>query len=157
VFLKDSNHGKSRTKSPTPNASSSSSHSTPSYTSSGNTLFTSERNNMDYFTHAGVCKRTGTTEDELAVFAMKENIDNGLDFSEVNLPISRSGNPEMFIDIKYEKERKHLVIKIRNSNFGLNDIGFTENVFIQYLMILINLILVKEICLSLVEVYKVML
>lgn len=47
---------------------------------------------MDYFTHAGVCKRTGATEDELAVFAMKENIENGLDFSEVNLPISYSGN-----------------------------------------------------------------
>ena len=41
------------------------------------------RSNMDYFTLAGVCKRTGATEDELAVFGLKENIDNALDFSEV--------------------------------------------------------------------------
>ena len=81
---------------------------------------------MDYFTHAGVCKRTGATEDELAVFAMKENIENGLDFSEVNLPISYSGNPEIFVDIKYKKETNHIVTKIRNTNFGLKDIGFKE-------------------------------
>ena len=43
---------------------------------------------MDYFTLAGVCKRTGATEDELAVFGLKENIDNALDFSEVNFPSS---------------------------------------------------------------------
>jgi hypothetical protein len=85
VISKDNNHGKSRTKSPTPTSSSSystspssstASDSRPSFSvsSSGNTLFTSERSNMDYFTHAGVCRRTGATEDELAVFAMKENI-----------------------------------------------------------------------------------
>ena len=135
MISKDNNLTKSRTKSPTPASSSfystSSSSSTsdsrlPFSSSSGNTLFTSERSNMDYFTHAGVCKRTGATEDELAVFAMKENIENGLDFSEVNLPISYSGNPEIFVDIKYEKETNHIVTKIRNTNFGLKDIGFTE-------------------------------
>lgn len=81
---------------------------------------------MDYFTLAGVCKRTGATEAELVVFGLKENIDNGLDFSEVNLPPSYGENPEIFVDIKYNKERNYLVIRVRNSNFGLKDIGFTE-------------------------------
>lgn len=81
---------------------------------------------MDYFTLAGVCKRTGATEDELAVFGLKENTDNALDFSEVNFPSSYNGNPEIFVDVKYNPERNYLVIKVRNSNFGLEDIGFTE-------------------------------
>ena len=82
---------------------------------------------MDYFTLAGVCKRTGSTEDELTVFSIKENIENGLDVSEINLQTSNSGSPEIYVDIKYEQERKYLIIKIRNSNFGLKDIGFTED------------------------------
>jgi hypothetical protein len=86
----------------------------------------SERSNMDYFTLAGVCKRTGATERELAVFAIKENLDNGLDYSEVGLPLSSSHDPEIFVDIKYEKEKKLLIIKIRNSNLGLKNYGFTE-------------------------------
>jgi hypothetical protein len=81
---------------------------------------------MDYFTLAGVCKRTGATENELAVFGLKENTDNALDFSEVNLPSSYNGNPEIFVDVKYNPERNYLAIKVRNSNFGLKDIGFTE-------------------------------
>jgi hypothetical protein len=81
---------------------------------------------MDYFTLAGVCKRTGATENELTVFGLKENTDNALDFTEVNFPSSYNGNPEIFVDVKYNRERNYLVIKIRNSNFGLEDIGFTE-------------------------------
>jgi hypothetical protein len=82
---------------------------------------------MDCFTLAGVCKRTGATENELAVFGLKENTDNALDFSEVNFPsYYEEGNPEIFVDVKYNPELNHLVIKIRNSNFGLKDIGFTE-------------------------------
>ncbi|HYZ59124.1 MAG TPA: hypothetical protein VE544_05655, partial [Nitrososphaeraceae archaeon] len=69
----ESNHDLSGSKSPDP----------PLPSSSSNTLFTSERSNMDYFTLAGVCKRTGATEDELAVFGLKEIVDNGIDFSEV--------------------------------------------------------------------------
>ena len=81
---------------------------------------------MDYFTLAGVCKRTGTTEDELTVFGLKENIDNALDFSEVNFPSSSSEDPEIFVDVRYNQERNYIVIRVRNSNFGLKDIGFTE-------------------------------
>ncbi len=82
---------------------------------------------MDYFTLTGVCKRTGATENELAVFGLKENADNALDFSELNFPsFFNGGNPEIFVDVKYNSELNHLVIKIKNSNFGLNDIGFTE-------------------------------
>jgi DNA topoisomerase VI subunit B len=81
---------------------------------------------MDYFTLAGVCKRTGTTEGELAVFGLKENIDNALDFSEVNFPSSFEGSPEIFVDVKYNSKRNYLVMRVRNSNFGLKDIGFIE-------------------------------
>ena len=81
---------------------------------------------MDYFTLPGVCKRTGATEEELAVFTLKEKTDNGLDFSELNFPSSYDGNPEIFVDVEYEKERNHIVMKVRNSNFGLKDLGFTE-------------------------------
>jgi hypothetical protein len=90
------------------------------------TLFTSERSNMDYFTLAGVCKRTGATEDELAVFEIKEIVDNAIDFSEVNFSSSSNENPEIFVDVVYEKERNYFAIKIRNSSFGLKDLGFTE-------------------------------
>jgi hypothetical protein len=76
--LTSNRHGKFKAKSPDP----------PGASLPSNTLFTSERSNMDYFTLAGVCKRTGATEDELAVFGLKENTDNALDFSEVNLPSS---------------------------------------------------------------------
>jgi hypothetical protein len=109
-------HGRFKAKSPDPHSPSSSS----------NPLFTSERSNMDYFTLAGVCKRTGTTEDELAVFGLKENIDNALDFSEVFFPSSSSENPEIIVDIGYNQERNRLVIRVRNSNFSLKDVGFTE-------------------------------
>ena len=112
----ESNHDLSGSKSPDP----------PLPSSSASTLFTSERSNMDYFTLAGVCKRTGATEDELAVFGLKEIVDNGIDFSEVNFSSSSNENPEIFVDVVYEKERNHIVIKTRNSNFGLEDLGFTE-------------------------------
>jgi hypothetical protein len=81
---------------------------------------------MDYFTLAGVCKRTGATENELVVFGLKENIDNALDFSEVNFPSPSRENPEIFVEIKYNQEQNYLVIRVRNSKFGLKDIGFTE-------------------------------
>ena len=81
---------------------------------------------MDYFALAGVCKRTGTTEDELAVFGLKENVDNSLNFSEVNFPSSYGENPEIFVDIGYKKGRNYLVIRVRKSNFGSKDIGLTE-------------------------------
>ena len=115
--MRPNRHGKFKAKSP----------DLPSAPLPSDTLFTSERSNMDYFTLAGVCKRTGSTEDELTVFAIKENIENGLDVSENNLQTSNIGSPEIYVDIKYEQERKYLIIKIRNSNFGLKDIGFTED------------------------------
>ena len=112
----ETNHDLSGSKSPDP----------PLPSSSSNTLFTSERSNMDYFTLAGICKRTGSVKDELAVFGLKEIVDNGLDSSEANCPSSFNGDPEVFVDVAYKKELNIIVIKIRNSNFGLKDLGFTE-------------------------------
>ena len=116
LILTHNGHGRSKVKSPGP----------PSLPPISNTLFTSERSNMDYFTLAGVCKRTGATQDELAVFGLKENIDNALDFSEVNFQSSPNENPEIFVDIMYNKERNYLVMRVRNSSFGLKGIGFTK-------------------------------
>jgi hypothetical protein len=98
----------------------------PLQSSPYNSLFTSERSNMDYFTLGGVCKRTGAMENELTVFGLKEIVDNGLDISEVNSSSSFNGDPEIFVDVTYEKELNIIVIKVRNSNFGLKDLGFTE-------------------------------
>lgn len=114
--MRPNRHGKFKTKSP----------DLPGTPLPSDTLFTSERSNTDYFTLAGVCKRTGATEDELAVFELKENTDNALDFAEANFPSSHNGNLEIFVDVKYNPLQNYLVIKVRNSNFGLKDIGFTE-------------------------------
>ncbi len=89
-------------------------------------LFTSERTNIDYVTLGGVCKRTGANENELAVFLLKELVDNGVDFSEVNMPPLYAGPAEIYVEIKYDPNKNHVVIKIRNNNFGLKDICFTE-------------------------------
>jgi hypothetical protein len=69
-------------------------------TLSSNTLYTSERSNMDYFTLGGVCKRTGATENELAVFGLKENIDNALDFPEANSSDSWNTNSSISIQTR---------------------------------------------------------
>jgi hypothetical protein len=66
-------------------------------------LFTSERTNTDYFTLPGVCKCTGATEDELAVFVLKELIENGLDFVDLHTPPSYMEDPEIFVDVKYNQ------------------------------------------------------
>jgi len=120
--LTDNGHVRFNAKDVTPSLTVS---TTPNVTSKA--LFTSEKSNVDYFTLYGVCKRTGATENELVVFALKEKTDNALDFSEINFPFSSlNGNPEIFVDVKYEKELNRIIIKVENSNFGLKDIGFTE-------------------------------
>jgi hypothetical protein len=92
----------------------------------GINLFTSERTNIDYVTLGGVCKRTGANEDELAVFLLKELVDNGVDFIEVNMPPSHDRPSEIYVEIKYHPLKNHVVIKVRNNNFGLRDVCFTE-------------------------------
>jgi hypothetical protein len=110
---------------------------------------TSERSNMDYVTLSGVCKRTGAEENELAVFMLKELVDNALDFIESHAPLpppaspsatiitindnnssssSRRGDTELqiHVDITYNPNDKYLIIRVKNSNFGIEDVGFTE-------------------------------
>src|ERR687895_423963 len=58
---------------------------------------TSERSNMDYVTLSGVCKRTGAEENELAVFMLKELVDNALDFIESHAPLPPPASPSATI------------------------------------------------------------
>ncbi|MFY9795646.1 MAG: hypothetical protein WAJ93_08155, partial [Candidatus Nitrosopolaris sp.] len=107
-------------------------------------LFTTDRSNMDYVTLSGVCKRTGAEESELAVFLLGQLIDNALDSTEsyaspTSLPSSygvttitnhnvdcKHNEPEICVDIKFDDERRYLVIIVKNSNFGSEESGFTE-------------------------------
>ena len=50
-------------------------------------LYTAEKSNIDYFTLPGVCKRTGCSIVELIVWAIRQLIDNGVDFSKVIIMI----------------------------------------------------------------------
>jgi hypothetical protein len=116
------------------------SSSLPIRRSSNNSLFVSERSNMDYVTIAGVCKRTGAKEDQLAVFLLKELVDNAIDYIELYAPpvtarttttndsISSIENeePQIHIDITYNHNDQYVVIRVKNSNFGIEDAGFTE-------------------------------
>jgi len=106
-------------------------------------LFTTDRSNMDYVTLSGVCKRTGAEESKLAVFLLGL-IDNALDSTEsyaspTSLPRSygvmtitnhnvdcKHNEPQIHIDIKFDDERRYLVIIVKNSNFGSEESGFTE-------------------------------
>jgi hypothetical protein len=99
---------------------------------------------MDYVTLSGVCKRTGAEESELAVFLLGHVIDNALDSTEsyaspTSLPRSygvttitngkvdcKHNEPQIYVDIKFDDERRYLVIIVKNSNFGSEESGFTE-------------------------------
>lgn len=48
------------------------------------TLYSSEASNADYFTLAGVCKRTGSSKEELAVWAIRQFLENAIDYVEYN-------------------------------------------------------------------------
>jgi hypothetical protein len=111
-------------------------------------LFTTERSNMDYVTLSGVCKRTGAEEPELPVFLLGQLIDNGLDSAESyasptstsvtgsydvmaittndNVVCQAYNEPEILVDIKFDDENRYLAIIVKNSNFGNEYGGFTE-------------------------------
>jgi hypothetical protein len=102
-------------------------------------VFTKDRSNTDYVTLSGICKRTGAGESELAVFLLGQLIDNGLDFTEsytsaTSVPgsiIIANGNaidcrPQIYVDTKFDDEKRYFGIIVKNSNFGGGDSGFTE-------------------------------
>lgn len=91
------------------------------------TLYSSEASNADYFTLAGVCKRTGASKDELAVWATRQVLENAIDFNESNYDEKiHSRTPTITVSTKYDPKKNQLVIKVSNPNFGLHEIGFTE-------------------------------
>lgn len=57
---------------------------TESRTNSTITLYTAEKSNTEYFNLPGVCKRTGCSIVELIVWAIRQLIDNSVDFVETN-------------------------------------------------------------------------
>lgn len=90
-------------------------------------LYTAEKSTMDYFTLAGVCKRTGCSIDELIVWAMRQLIDNGIDFVESNYDENlHSDDTRIYISTKYDPNTNQLIINVGNSSFGKHEAGFTE-------------------------------
>lgn len=100
------------------------------------TLYSSENANIDYFTLAGVCKRTGSSKEELAVWATRQFLENAIDFVETNYVetvhavnadgCGRYKTPTITVSTKYDPKKNQFVIKVSNPNFGLHEIGFTE-------------------------------
>jgi hypothetical protein len=109
-------------------------------------LFTTDRSNMDYVTLSGVCKRTGAEEPELPVFLLQQLTDNALDSIEScaspatsvpgshgvsattddNVVCREYNEPQIYVDIKFDDEKRYLAIIVKNSNFGSEETGFTE-------------------------------
>ena len=82
---------------------------------------------MDYFTLPGVCKRTGCSIVELIVWAIRQLIDNGVDFVESNYDENlHSDDTRIYISTKYDPNTNQLIINVSNPNFGKHEAGFTE-------------------------------
>ena len=90
-------------------------------------LYTAEKSDVDYFTLAGVCKRTGCSIVELIVWAIRQLIDNGVDFVESNNDDNlHSDDTRIYISTKYDPNTNQLIINVSNPNFGKHEAGFTE-------------------------------
>ena len=90
-------------------------------------LYTAEKSDIDYFTLAGVCKRTGCSIVELIVWAIRQLIDNGVDFVESNYEDNlHSDDTRIYISTRYDPNTNHLIINVSNPNFGKHEAGFTE-------------------------------
>src|SRR5215469_13506187 len=88
-------------------------------------LYSSEKLSMDYVTLAGINTRTGVAQRQLALFVVKELIDNALDDLEkklINTNRTSIAGPQARIYIT--KGRKYVEIRVQNSN-GIS--GFTQN------------------------------
>jgi hypothetical protein len=82
--------------------------------------FSSQNRNMDYVTQSGISERTGIDKDDLPKFALKELLDNAMDFYESQQPLSKkekSDNDKITINfnLNSSKEQHCLVLKVRNS------------------------------------------
>lgn len=90
-------------------------------------LYTAEKSHMDYFTLPGVCKCTGCSINELIVWAMRQLIDNGVDFVENNYDENlHSDDVRIYICTKYDLNTNQLIINVSNPNFGKHEAGFTQ-------------------------------
>ena len=100
---------------------------------------------MDYVTLSGVCKHTGAEEPELPVFLLQQLTDNALDFIESrasaasipgfygvtaittdNIFCREYNEPQIYVDIKFGDKKDYLATIVKNSNFGSEESGFTE-------------------------------
>lgn len=84
---------------------------------------------MDYVTIPGISTRTGVEETELAIFIVKELVDNALDFVEKNTAVNNNNkkdNELAQVQVFVLRESKYLKIRVLNLNFGIS--VFTENI-----------------------------
>jgi sensor histidine kinase regulating citrate/malate metabolism len=84
---------------------------------------------MDYVTIPGISTRTGVEEIELAIFIVKELVDNALDFVEKNTAGKKNNKKDdelAPVQVFVLRESKYLKIRVLNLNFGIS--VFTENI-----------------------------
>lgn len=85
-IMQSSNHGvRGNKKIAYPHAGSNSPLASSSF-------FSSQNRNMDYVTQSGISERTGISKNDLPKFALKELLDNAIDFIERQEPLSRKEN-----------------------------------------------------------------
>ncbi|HEX5977121.1 MAG TPA: hypothetical protein VFY68_07575 [Nitrososphaeraceae archaeon] len=111
--MQSSNHGvRGNKKIAYPHAGSNSPLASSSF-------FSSQNRNMDYVTQSGISERTGISKNDLPKFALKELLDNAIDFIERQEPLSRkekSNNDRITVSfvINSSEGQDCLILKVRN-------------------------------------------
>jgi hypothetical protein len=83
-------------------------------------FFSSQNRNMDYVTLSGISERTGIGKNDLPKFALKELLDNAVDFIERQEPLSKKRNSDndkitVTFDVSSSEGQECLILKVRNS------------------------------------------
>jgi signal transduction histidine kinase len=89
-----------------------------------NGIFSSSKSVMDYVMLSGIRNRVGVdTEADLITYAVKELLDNALEFIERNASKRKSVSVKPYIDVSVTKAPldNYVTIIIRNSNFGISN------------------------------------
>jgi hypothetical protein len=81
-------------------------------------FFSSQNRNMDYVTQSGISERTGIDKNDLPKFALKELLDNAVDFVERQEPLLRKSDIDKItvsFGLNSSEGQYYLVLKVRNS------------------------------------------
>jgi hypothetical protein len=91
-------------------------------------IFSCSKSVMDYVTLPGIRNRVGVdTEPDLITYAVKELLDNALEFIERNASKRKSVSVKPYIDVLVTKAPiDNFVTRVRNSNFGISNSSFSS-------------------------------